>query len=768
MWEMNNNSYSNGGTMTAPMPIPTNNNNNNNNNTNELPPQTGTGTAPGVNGKGNTVMWMHDQWILDSGINSGYNTADPSLRSEKTGTSLNHRIGIANEEESATRVKAAMFGAEVKDESDMNESNEKNGQGKSNVEKLAKPASELNEAVNNMVNYHEEVNRAIDALPDLVRLSKDSDEVVRKKALRIVNDICKKDVCRRVIIRDSEMAEAIMKNVASNDLETVKLCLPSVNYMCGKEEFKSFIFKFNGIRALVALLSVNDDYIVNYALTSLHNILIYLSNSKDEMKRCSAVERLCTLLERKLKEKNYKFLAILFDTLNALCFEEPQYKLYFIKKNLLTPILDIVFDCAYEKLVICGMKLVRTLSVQKEVKQCLIDGQFPFRVTKIIRPEYVDARLLQHSLWALRNISDLANVVTNMDECIGELIEKLDRNDLNMRTCITGILSNLTCNNRMNKETVIKQGGVERLVHLLQIANLRQEILEPTVCCLRHLTFRTTSFATAIDIIRAENGIRPLMSIIENHTSLPLMKATIGLVRNLSQDASTRTIIRDYDGTEKLYDIALHSFNKIVEFGGPNHPDAPLFDGVRYEQVLEATLCALIYLCMDKHKKLALLDKNCVQFMIQIVQWPPTMRFAQRSAVGILCTLSKEERAAHEINDMGGTQLLRDLIGVPDTILATYAAGALRRIDSHVGTDLSQQQDNQQPIPPPPPQQQQQPQPVAMLNNGYEDHRSSDSNNGMMPPYQQQQQQQSIGSYDSGNSQIMNEQYKSNWHDTDL
>ncbi len=69
-----------------------------------------------------------------------------------------------------------------------------------------------------------------------------------------------------------------------------------------------------------------------------------------------------------------------------------------------------------------------------------------------------------------------------MESLLHILVQLLGTGDVNIVTCVAGILSNLTCNNQMNKSIVCQFGGVEALVRTLLQAGEREDITEPTVC----------------------------------------------------------------------------------------------------------------------------------------------------------------------------------------------------------------------------------------------------------------------------------------------
>ncbi|KAL6457720.1 hypothetical protein MHYP_G00346830 [Metynnis hypsauchen] len=68
-----------------------------------------------------------------------------------------------------------------------------------------------------------------------------------------------------------------------------------------------------------------------------------------------------------------------------------------------------------------------------------------------------------------------------LDGLLQILVTQLGSDELNMLTCATGILSNLTCNNARNKALVCQSGGVEALIHAVLRAGQKEDVCEPAV-----------------------------------------------------------------------------------------------------------------------------------------------------------------------------------------------------------------------------------------------------------------------------------------------
>ena len=61
--------------------------------------------------------------------------------------------------------------------------------------------------------------------------------------------------------------------------------------------------------------------------------------------------------------------------------------------------------------------------------------------------------------------------------------------------------------------------GTEALVHALINAGDQEEIIDPAVCALRHLTSRHSRAEEARKIVRTHNGITALASILKSPIS---------------------------------------------------------------------------------------------------------------------------------------------------------------------------------------------------------------------------------------------------------
>lgn len=114
-----------------------------------------------------------------------------------------------------------------------------------------------------------------------------------------------------------------------------------------------------------------------------------------------------------------------------------------------------------------------------------------------------------------------------MEGLLGTLVQLLGSDDINVVTCAAGILSNLTCNNYKNKMMVCQVGGIEALVRTVLRAGDREDITEPAICALRHLTSRHQEAEMAQNAVRLHYGLPVVVKLLHPPSHWPLIKVNL-------------------------------------------------------------------------------------------------------------------------------------------------------------------------------------------------------------------------------------------------
>lgn len=108
--------------------------------------------------------------------------------------------------------------------------------------------------------------------------------------------------------------------------------------------------------------------------------------------------------------------------------------------------------------------------------------------------------------------------------------------------------------------TVCQVGGVDALVRTIVNAGDREEITEPAVCALRHLTSRHVEAEMAQNSVRVNYGIQVIVKLLHPPSRWPLVKAVIGLIRNLALCPANHVPLREHGAIHHLVRLLMRAF----------------------------------------------------------------------------------------------------------------------------------------------------------------------------------------------------------------
>lgn len=299
--------------------------------------------------------------------------------------------------------------------------------------------------------------------------------------------------------------------------------------------------------------------------------------------------------------------------------------------------------------------------------------------------EHPSPRLVMNALWTLRNLSDQATKAEGLDDLLRKCVQMLESNEIGIVMCCVGILSNLTCNNAHNKFVVFNYGGVEGLVQIILQAVERDDITEPAICALRHLTSRHEHAHTAQEDVR--HAIPTLVKLLGPASHFPLIKAAIGLCRNLGLSNQNQQILRDAGAIPKLVQLLWQAQSKMQHGGNDDQEEIVPVD------IAEGCIGALHVLARDPINRTAIKESNviatiCSFLSLQSVNPSLTNENMQRSAAGLLCELAMDKDAVELIEKQNVTHELQALLHSPNESVATYAAATMYRMSEDKSPDV--------------------------------------------------------------------------------
>ncbi|KAK2178971.1 hypothetical protein NP493_521g01056 [Ridgeia piscesae] len=656
---------------------------------------------PQMDNKQQTMMWQQqNQYIGDSGIHSGATTQAPSVSSKQGIDDMETDIDTSrmmfefdqgfsqgftqeqveemNQQLSQTRsqrVRAAMF-PETLEEGIQIPSTQIHMDQPTAVQRLAEPSQMLKHAVVNLINYQDDADLATRAIPELTKLLNDEDQVVVSQAAMMVHQLSKKEASRHAIMNSPQMIAALVRAMSNtNDVETTRCAAGTLHNLSHHRQGLLAIFKSGGIPALVKLLSSPIESVLFYAVTTLHNLLLHQEGSKMAVRLAGGLQKMVALLQR----NNVKFLAITTDCLQILAYGNQESKLIILASGGPGELVRIMRSYTYEKLLWTTSRVLKVLSVCSSNKPAIVEaGGMPALAMHL---GHQSQRLVQNCLWTLRNLSDAATKAETIVGLLQMLVQLLVSNDINIVTCAAGILSNLTCNNQGNKVMVCQVGGIEALVRTILQAGDREDITEPAVCALRHLTSRHPEAEMAQNAVRLHYGLPVLVKLLNPPSRWPLIKAVIGLIRNLALCPANHAPLREHGAIPRIVQLLIRAHQdtqRRASVSTNGNQQGAYVDGVRMEEIVEGTVGALHILAREAHNRAVIRSLNCIPLFVQLLYSP--IENIQRVAAGVLCELAADKEGAEVIEQEGATAPLTELLHSRNEGVATYAAAVLFRM----------------------------------------------------------------------------------------
>ncbi|KAL3318188.1 Catenin beta-1 [Cichlidogyrus casuarinus] len=519
-----------------------------------------------------TQLWQQNQYLDDSGIQSGLTSHVPSIISGGTDylSAPNEKVGWAQR-----RAYDSMSVIST---------------GDALVSSAPPSASSINfgsmEPFGDSVNMDLRGNQLQDidssevaaAIPDLIKVMRENENhSVLYQAAIMIFQLSKSEAIEALIGSDEMIVEVIQTLSKTEDPDMIRFFAGTLYNISQTQKGLKAIFNANCIPCLIKLLDSNIESVLFYAITTLHNLLLHQDGAKPlvraEGKNC--LRSMCVLL----RKNNVKFLTILTDCLQILAYGHAESKLIILQHGGPQELVRILYQYSYEKLLWTTARVLKVLSVCSMNKPAIIQVGGLDALGRHLISSSNSQRLTMNCLWTLRNLSDAAASVTNvsivpgsrnsLQNLLSALIQLLTSSDPAMVACSAGILSNLTCNNCTNKLLVCQCDGIKQLLAAVASNPSRNDILEPCVCALRHLTARHDGEEAARAVLAArdkldglplltrvlhaataavcpELGLLPTQNQQQSPLNWGLVKAMVGLIRNLALNRELHTCMREY------------------------------------------------------------------------------------------------------------------------------------------------------------------------------------------------------------------------------
>lgn len=267
------------------------------------------------------------------------------------------------------RIRAAMFPESLEDYGYQQPNSSGGGGGGNNgmrataVQKLSQPTNKLKTAIVQLINYQEDADVTVKAVPELVKLLNDEERAVVSRALKLIEQLSRKDASRLALATSAELIGTLVKLILSSphDADLHHAVANILNSLCagGNKQALYLIFKSGGIPALIKLLASPLEAVLYYAITTLHNLLMYEPSAKAQVHHYNGTRKMVELLAAPHSNKNPKFLAMLIDCLHILAFNNSEVKLVIQTSGGPQEIVRIMRSFNYHKLTWVCVRLMK-------------------------------------------------------------------------------------------------------------------------------------------------------------------------------------------------------------------------------------------------------------------------------------------------------------------------------------------------------------------------------------------------------------------------
>lgn len=528
-------------------------------------------------------------------------------------------------------------------------------------------------AVANWMNYQDNSEMALKAIPELLKLITDEDLIVVQQAAILFNQMSRNEGPRMALIQTNNAVQCLVDCLnTTTDIETARSLVGTLySVSTQKPAGVQAIINSNALHPLVKMLSAQMETIISYAITTLHNVLLDCGDQvKMQLRKMGVIHQMIPLLNQ---NTNVKFLSIVVDCLQLLAFGNSETKQIILELGGTQMLVGLLVNQTnYQKLLLNTTRLLKVLSVCAKNKAALVkfNAMQALSMHLISQSQQAEAQkqakstasdILNNCLITLRNLSDAATRLPGLEELVTNLLNLLSQrhNDFTIATLAAGILSNLTCNNENNKKTALTSNGIQILLQIIHTNMTAQktQLVEPCVCALRHITNRHGDMLLAQEQVRSVNGLNIVAQLMcTQPRAWSVIKAVLGLVRNFCSNQLNAQQLRQNGVIEKLMQILFDAYTEIQmrTSGGTNMPanNVLKIDDVNMFDIIEASSAALLLLAKDHQNQQIMKDLDCIGFFVQMFY--SSITSIQRSSVSILAELSTNKECAEVIEQQAG------------------------------------------------------------------------------------------------------------------
>lgn len=404
-------------------------------------------------------------------------------------------------------------------------------------EQIARSTPEIK---NNIINLINNLDNARPIIPETInilcgRLNDEEKDVALHAAKKIHQYSL--ETARNAIISNTRMMAALVQAISTRtDPEIAAEVVSTFHQLSHHSDGLLAIYTNNAIPSLVQQLASPIDSIVIDALTTLYNLLWYRADSDRAFCSAGGVEQLLQLLQG----NNVQLMVFTIYCLGMMANECPGNQEKIIATGGLTELLRILRSHEDEELVdqTVDVLLMFTLNPYNREAIISVGGTQALIASMLSNGDRLN--FTTRCLWMLQKWSGeigFASAMSNdeFDHLLCMLVALLSASDDVLVKFAISIMNNLTGHGSHYRQLLCQTHVVQALVSsIINIGTDREDISTMTVQILSNLAVHVAD-ETAQDIARPTHyAIRHVVQLLVSATSASLVKAVVGLIRNLA------------------------------------------------------------------------------------------------------------------------------------------------------------------------------------------------------------------------------------------
>lgn len=458
---------------------------------------------------------------------------------------------------------------------------------------------------------------ARNAIPELLHLLRDSDEVVVQRAATMVQNIAKMDSEQppyaEPLISGTEVI-LILKDVLRTHAASPNIIKPALGALFqiserrdGLESLLRVNEQTDGglLSEIIQHIKLTGGSAIRYAILTFHTIIADKSTDGRNVERArnlNALEAVTQFIDR---ETNEKLLSVIVECVRLLCDKCQSQKVLFLELNGPAKLFQILRNLRYEGLLWRTTQLLKTFS-NADPEAIVRCGGYEILPRQL---EHASQRLITSTLECIRNMSDVPTKDIDVSMLLGKLLQLLGAVDPVVVLYCTGILSNLLANNQRNKEFLYRSDGIAILYRVLinsynipaQTPNQQQrveDIQERALATLRHLCVGHPHQAEAQKaVIQTEFAAEFLLrKLTEMRPSI--LKQTLQILNKAALQDINLPILRD----TRIREVDANFVERILlilKVACEQLPSTQMVEEVKVAELIQLSLSTLQLLCRD-------------------------------------------------------------------------------------------------------------------------------------------------------------------------